>query len=86
VNPFALAEQLPDDTAALQALAARQRDRIAALEQQLATVTEQYRLAQHRRFGAARETSSSQLELFAALCAAAQQAASDATALADLSV
>jgi len=86
VNPFALAEQLPDDTAALQALAARQRDRIAALEQQLAWFTEQYRLAQHRRFGAARETSSSQLELFAALCAAAQQAASDATALADLSV
>ena len=44
------------------------------LEQRLAWFTEQYRLAQQRRFGAARETNPHQLDLFAELLEQAQAA------------
>jgi transposase len=57
-------ESLPTEVAALQALVGGLRERIAELEQRLAWYTEQYRLAQHRRFAASSERCPQQLELF----------------------
>ena len=80
MSSFTLPEPLPQDPTALHALIASQRDRIVDLEQQLAWFTEQYRLAQQQRFGAARETSAHQLDLFAELLEQAQAAVPTAAA------
>nr|XP_061809045.1 uncharacterized protein y4qI-like [Nerophis lumbriciformis] len=78
MKTWTIPDPLPNATDALQALVASQRDHIAELEQQLAWFTEQYRLAQHRRFAAASETCPHQLDLFAALLEEAHQAATAA--------
>jgi len=72
---WTLPEPLPTDTEVLHALVASQRDHIAELEQRLAWFSEQYRLAQHRRFAARREHCPHQLDLFADLLDEAHQAA-----------
>ncbi len=64
-HPAHLAQPLPSDIAALQALVRSQREQIAELEQQLAWFKVHYRLAQQRRFGASSETCPHQLDLFA---------------------
>ena len=75
MSSFALPDPLPEETPALQALVGVLCAQLQELEQRLAWFTEQYRLAQQRRFGAARETSPHQLDLFAELLAQAQAAA-----------
>ena len=83
MSSFALPDPLPEETPALQALVGVLCAQLQELEQRLAWFTEQYRLAQQRRFGAARETSPHQLDLFAELLEHAQQAANEAAAMAD---
>lgn len=65
---------VPAEVAALHALVGELRAhnaalgaRIGELEQRLAWYTEQYRLAQHRRFAASRERAGQQMELFSEL-------------------
>ena len=74
MSSFALPDPLPKETPALQALVGALCAQLQELEQRLAWFTEQYRLAQQRRFGAARETSPHQLDLFAELLEQAQAA------------
>ncbi len=80
MSSFALPDPLPEEAPALQALVGALCAQLQELEQRLAWFTEQYRLAQQRRFGATRETNPHQLDLFAELLAQAQAAVPTAAA------